>query len=65
MKFDFSADEMNALLYSLIGRRKTLKGIIDGRESPIYSRELQTVESVLEKLFPGSVKAIELTEKVA
>ena len=65
MKFDFSADEMNALLYSLIGRRKVLKNIIDGRESPIYGRELQIVEGVMEKMFPGSVKTIELTEKVA
>lgn len=65
MKFDFSADEMNALLYSLIGRRNVLKSIIDGRESSIYGRELQIVESVMEKMFPGSVKAIDSTREVA
>jgi hypothetical protein len=65
MKFDFNADEMNALLYSLIGRRNVLKNIIDGRESPIYGRELQIVETVMEKMFPGSVKAIDNTREVA
>ena len=59
MKFDFSADEMQALLFSLIGRRKVLKNIIDGRESTIYKGELQHVEAVMEKLFPGSIKTIE------
>lgn len=62
--FDFTADEMNALLYSLIARRNVLKNIIDGRESPIYGRELQTVETVMEKMFPGSIKAIDNTREV-
>lgn len=65
MKFDFTADEMQALLVSLIARRRIIKNIIGGGESPIYGRELQTVESLLEKLFPGSIKAIELNEKDA
>ena len=65
MKFDFSADEMQAVLFSLIARRNLLKNIIDGRESPIYGRELQIVESVMEKMFPGSVKAIDSTREVA
>lgn len=65
MKFDFSADEMQAMLFSLIARRNLLKNIIDGRESPIYDRELQIVESVMEKMFPGSVDMIRLTEKAA
>lgn len=63
-KFDFSADEMNALLYSLISHRKFLKKVIDSRKSPVsipsyYDQELQTVESLMEKLFPGSIKAID------
>ena len=62
MKFDFSADEMSVLLHSLIARRNRLKSIIDGRESSIYGRDLRTVESVMDKLFPGSVESIELTE---
>ena len=65
MNFDFSADEMQAMLFSLIARRNLLKNIIDGRESPIYDRELQIVESVMEKMFPGSVDMIRLTEKAA
>ena len=66
MKFDFTADEMYALLLSLVARRNTLKSIIDGRESSIYSQGLQTVEAVMEKLFPGSVKSLdEINEKVS
>lgn len=65
MKFDFDTEEMNVLLISLIRRRITIKNIVDGGPSPIYTKELQTVESLLEKLFPGSLKTIQLTEKVA
>jgi hypothetical protein len=65
MKFDFSADETSVLLLSLIARKRIVKNILDSGESRIYRMELHTVESLLEKLFPGSVKAIELTEKVA
>lgn len=61
MKFDFSADEMNALLYSLISSRNSLKKLISQKYSitSYYDQELQTVESLMEKLLPGSIKAID------
>jgi hypothetical protein len=75
MKFDFSADEMNALLYSLISHRNSLKKLISRkysitshyyrlyrkhcRSKIIHEQELQTVESLMEKMFPGSIKAID------
>lgn len=62
----FTAQEMDVLLQSLISRRISIKNILfPGQSSPIYEKELETVEGLLEKLFPGSLKAIRNTEKVA
>lgn len=62
--FDFNSEQMNVILMGLIQRRDTVKLLAEDniysdslRDS--YTHELTVVNSVLESLFPGSVKALE------
>lgn len=63
MKFNFTVDEMGVLLTSLLTRRNTILELMD--TSPSYAQSLKDLESVMEKLFPGSVEVIFKTEKAA
>lgn len=63
MKFDFTGEEMSALLMSLIQRRNTVQDLLNVDGAPEsytngYLAELATVEGLLEKFFPGSVDRI-------
>lgn len=57
-------EEMNVVLMGLIQRRNTVKELAndnkwsDGLRDD-YIHELTVVNSVMEKLFPGSIKALE------
>jgi hypothetical protein len=63
MKFNFTVDEMGVLLTSLLTRRNTILQLMD--TNPSYAQNLKDLESVMEKLFPGSVEVIFKTEKVS
>lgn len=56
MRYNFTADEMNVLLTSLVARRNTIIELIES--IPSYSEKLQEIEAVMEKLFPGSVEVL-------
>jgi len=63
MKFNFTVDEMGVLLTSLLTRRNTILQLMD--TNPSYAQSLKDLESVMEKLFPGSVEVVLKTEKVS
>lgn len=65
MKLD--GNEMSILLVSLIQRRNNILGLLDidclsdsNRDS--YSEEMKVVETLIERIFPGSVERIKATE---
>lgn len=54
MKFNFTNNEMTVLLMSLITRRSTLLRMVE--IVPAYSKDLAELESLMEKMFPGSLE---------
>lgn len=69
MKFEFSTEEVSVLLTSLIRRRINVMDLIGIVETPesvnAYTKELATVEAMLDKVIPGCVEAIKKTEKAS
>jgi hypothetical protein len=63
MKFNFTVDEMGVLLTSLLSRRNTILELMDTH--PSYAQSLKDLESVMEKLFPGSLEVVLKNEKAA
>ena len=66
MKFEFDTDEVSVLLLSLISRRISVKGLLEVVDRPksieMYTSELVTVESMMNKVVPGCVEAIKKSE---
>lgn len=67
MKYELDGEELSVLLVGLIGRRNNILGLVkmDGMSDSYYSgyaRELDVVENLLEKFFPGSVQRIKTNE---
>lgn len=69
MKIDFTAEEFGVLMMSLIRRRTDVQGLMKVVLTPnsivSYTKELEVVEAMLEKVSPGSVEVIRQTEKVS
>ena len=69
MKFEFTAEEFGVLVMSLIRRRtdvqELMKAVLTDNSIASYTRELEVVEAMLEKVSPGSVEVIRKTEKAA
>lgn len=66
MKYDLNSDDLSVLLVSLIGRRNNINGLLTGKGMSdsfydSYRKELNTVDSLLERFFPGSVENIKST----
>lgn len=59
---NLSQDESYYLLISLVRSRRESKRLMDNKilnMSETYSKELQGIESLLEKFFPDSMKTLE------
>lgn len=68
MKIDFTAEEHDVLFTSLIRSRikiQEMLKIVSDESVASYTRELHVVEAMMEKVSPGSVDMIRLTEKAA
>lgn len=63
MKFNFTNNEMTVLLMSLITRRSTLLRMVE--IVPAYSKDLAELESLMEKIFPGSLETFAKTQQEA
>jgi len=60
MKFDFDGDEMSVVLVSLIGRRNNLIKLNEiSKGAGTYVQEIEIVDSIIEKMFPGGAKALQ------
>lgn len=66
MKFEFDNEEVSVLLLSLIRRRINVKELMSISQLAdtveLYTKELSTVEGMLDKVIPGCVEAIKKTE---
>lgn len=69
MKFDFCSEEMSVVLLSLIQRRLHLKSMLThtvfSAMFSTYTKELETIENLIERMFPGSMNPILAAEKAA
>lgn len=66
MKIDFNREEMDNLVFSLISRRNAVLSLMKVSSlTATYTRELEVVERLLDRLQPGSVEIIRKMESAA